>query len=189
MVYQTTLFDCGPVAIINALNYVLNVDEFPPSFLKMIYGTCLDGLNTDGVVGGNGTSQDAIRFIATWLNDYHEKTNFPLECTCIENDDVTLLNNSNLLQALRAKNAAVVIRCMLDVEHYITLLDADDDKVYAFDPYYWSIDYDVPGVERLSNPFAANCCFPVDFMETTNQQYYNLNLVRHKIAIIVKKTP
>lgn len=185
--YQATEFDCGSAAIINALNYILDFSEIPPYFLKEIYDICLDEYNVNGLIGGDGTSQDAMKFLVSWFNRYREKTGFPIHCSYFEGSDVTLIKNSKILELLHDKETAIVIRCMLYDEHYITLTDVDNNYIYAFDPYYWDIDYGDTRIIRIDEPFKANRKFPINFMETTEQQYYNLNIIKEKIAVVFSR--
>ncbi len=185
--YQATEFDCGCAAVINAINYVLDFSEIPPCFLKEVYDICLDEYNKYGVLGGDGTSQDAMKFLVSWFNRYSKKTGFPIQCSYYEGTDVTLINNSEILNLLRDEATAIVIRCMLYDEHYITLTDVDENFIYAFDPYYWNIDFGSQNIIRIDEPFKANRKFPINFMDTTMQKYYNLNMIQEKIAVVFSR--
>ncbi len=181
--YQATEFDCGCTAVINAISYIFDFSEIPAYFLKEIYDICLDEYNANGLIGGGGTSQDAMKFLVSWFNRYGEKTGFPIQCSYYEGADVTFMNNSKILELLHDNRMSIVIRCMLYDEHYITLTDVDNNYIYAFDPYYWEIDYGDPRIIRIDEPFKANRKFPVNFMESTMQKYYNLTAVKEKIAV------
>ncbi len=181
--YQATEFDCGSAAVINAISYIFGVSDFPAYFLKEIYDVCLDEYNADGLLGGDGTSQDAMRFLAGWFNRYREKTGFPIRCSCFDGKDVAFADGSKLLDLLRREGVAVVVRCVLYDEHYVTLTGADESYIYLFDPYYWNVDYRDPRIARIDDPFRANRKLPIGFMETTTGSYYSLGAVKEKIAV------
>ena len=187
--YQATEYDCGSAAIINAINYAFDFSEIPAYFLKEIYDVCLDEYNENGLFGGHGTSLNALRYLADWFNRYRETHGFPIHCLCVDGEDVTFIRNTKLLDILREKETAIVLRCMLYNEHYITLTDADDEYIYLFDPYYWIKDYGDSQILRVSEPMRANRKLPISFMETTEQNCYNINTVKEKLAVVFSRKP
>ncbi len=188
--YQSTEHDCGTAAIINALNYVLDFSEIPAYFLKEIYSVCLDEIDMPEFLGKQkeSTSNDALRFLVSWFNRYSERKDFPLHCEYFEGDKVTFIHSNILKTLLKDKNTAIVIRCLLYDQHYITLTDIDDEFVYAFDPYYWTKGYNNPDIQEINEPFKANRKIPIDFMETSHSAYYNINAVKEKFAVVFQRT-
>ena len=187
--YQATEYDCGNVAIMNALNYVLDFSSIPAVFLKTVYNVCMNECNTVGMVGTRGTSIEAIRYLAKWFNDYSQKTGFPLKCKIYEDKDVTFLNDSNLLSELKKHNTAIVLYCTMYDEHYLTLTDADDMFMYLFDPYFWDIDFEDDRIIRINGkPLYANRRIPVDFWETKDGNYYTFKGIKNKFAVVFEKT-
>ena len=179
--YQITEYDCGSTSIINALSYLFDSSEIPVYFLKQIYDICLDECDEDGIIGDNGTSNEAMKFLADWFNAYREKTNFPIYCSYLENDDVTFINDSKLLNLLKDENTVIIIRCKLEYDHFILLTNADENYIYAFDPYFENICNDEKIIK--TDDIKANRKIPIDFMETTKGKYYSINDIE-KIAIV-----
>lgn len=183
--YQATEYDCGNVAIMNALNYVLDFSSIPAVFLKTVYSVCMNECNMVGMLGMRGTSPVAIKCLSAWFNDYSKKTGFPLKCSVYENDDVTFLNNSELLQKIRKPNTAVVLYCTMYDEHYLTLTDADDKNIFLFDPYYWDIDFEDNRIERIEgNVLKMNRKVPIDFWETKDGVYYTFKGIKNRLAVL-----
>ena len=94
--YQATEYDCGCAAVINAINYVSSFSDVPPFFLKVIYGVCLNEVNQTGIFGREGTSPDAMKYLASWVNRYSQKTGFSLHCKVFEDDAVIFSGGQNL---------------------------------------------------------------------------------------------
>lgn len=182
--YQITEYDCGSTAVINAINYVVPFSDIPASFLKVIYGVCLNECNQTGMIGREGTSPEAMKYLAQWINRYSQKTGFPLHCDCYE--EFSFQKNSPLLNMLRKGNCAIVVMCLLWDEHYITLTDADDEYIYLFDAYFWNKDYGDENIIRIDFPYKANRKLPIGFMEETKGKFYNLSDVKKKIAVVFK---
>lgn len=76
--YQSTEFDCGPVSLLNAFRYLFEREELPPDLAKFIMLYCNDAHNPKGEIGKHGTSCAAMRFMASFLNDYSMGRNFPI---------------------------------------------------------------------------------------------------------------
>lgn len=172
--YQSTEYDCGNTAVLNALNYVLDFSEIPSSFPRAVYY----------ISRGNGVaSAIAIKVLSEWFNEHSIRTNFPLRCIPFEGDEVTFRDGSRLLELLQSKGTvAVVLRCLLYDEHYVTVTGADDRYIYFFDPYYHRSDYGEMEVFRVEEPMRANRRLPLDFMESTDGDIYSLS-IKDKLAI------
>ena len=189
--YQTSEYDCGAAAVLNAIKYVLETTEIPPVFLKQIYGVCLDEFDENGLTGGRGTSRAALCFLTEWFNSYSKILNFPLECFFFIDEAVFFATDSPLVKMLDStKRTAVVTKCLLWDEHYITLTGhrkgLEQDNLLLFDAYYWDIDYQDDRILRIDDPFRANRMIPVEFMETTEGKFYNIREIPDRVAMVFR---
>ena len=182
--YQVTEYDCGSAAIINAISYIFDFSAIPAAFLKIIYNVCLDKTKNSKIQ----TSQEAMKYLALWFNIYAEQTRFPIHCSIYEGKDVSLLKYSEIVEKIKSPNTAAVLLCKLYDEHYVTLTDADDEYIYLFDPYYKSIDYQDNKIIKLNNKFKANRKLPINFMETTDGEFYNLKSIPNRLAVVFERT-
>lgn len=185
--YQSTEYDCGPVAIMNAISCVCDFSDIPVSVLKMVYNATLDKCNQTGYVGWEGTTLESMEFVANWLNHFYSKVGFPeLTCKVLKGDEVSFKKDSELLQWLKQENVVVLIYCKLYNKHYVVLTDADDEFVYLWDSYYWDIDYNDERIVRINDePFRANRKLSIDFLDTNNEGiYYNVNCYKDHFAIL-----
>jgi hypothetical protein len=179
--YQSTSYDCANAAILNAASYISDFTEIPTVFFKKVNEVCLDKCND---IEMKGTSRDAVKHIANWLNEYSNNTDFFIRCKIYEGADVTFLNSPYLLNDIKQPNTAVVLLCNLYDEHWVTITDADNNYLYLFDPYYWNEGYNDTKIKYVNDPFKANRKIPIDFMETTNGVYYSLKPIENKLAVV-----
>lgn len=187
--YQATEYDCGCTAVVNAVNYVADFSSIPAVLLKVVYDICLNECNAVGELGAEGTSTEAMRYIAQWMNEDAGKAGCPISCTLLEGGQVTLRHGSPLVQALQRSCTAAVVLCNLcGDEHYVTLTDVDDEHVLLFDPYYWPRVYDDRQIVKVNDVFAANRMLPRLFMDTTQGEFYALPAVDNRLAVVFEGT-
>ena len=72
--YQTTEFDCGPTALMNAVSFLFDIETIPPEIPKHISTIGNDRCDPSGRAGWWGTSPDALCYAACWLNTFSRST-------------------------------------------------------------------------------------------------------------------
>ena len=185
--YQASEYDCGPVAVVNAISCVCDFSDIPPAFLKTVYEVSLDKTNQTGHIGREGTSREAMEFIASWINQYNKKTGYPhIHCRIVKGDAVSLKEGSALLEEVRKENTVVLLFCQVYNEHYVVVTDCSDKYIYLFDSYDWDIDYGDKKIIRINEPYCANRKLPIGFMDDNEGIYYSIKNVE-KFAIIFEK--
>ena len=187
MPYQMTEFDCGPTAIINAVQYLYDINEIPPDFPKRIWSSTLDGYNGNGIAYRTGTTDSAIRFLGDWFNQYGRMTDYPIKTKYIHGEQVTLKEDSEIIKALK-KGDSVVIRCIFDVGHYITLTGIDGDCIQAFDPYWMDKELKVSGLTYVhDHPKEYNRLISRKRMDSEDGDFYSLDTPDKRHALIFCK--
>lgn len=53
--YQSSEYDCGPISIMNAINFMVEREVIPPLLLKKIWEYTLDKPDEYGKIGKHGT--------------------------------------------------------------------------------------------------------------------------------------
>ena len=186
--YQVTEFDCGPTAVMNAISYLYSTEEIPPDFVKNVYMHTLDDYDVKGFMGRKGTSPDALRFLTTWFNRYAVTTNFPIHCEYFEADQVNLQDDGRLITCLKSGGVAVG-KCILEVEHYVTLTGIDDEYVHVFDPYFWDMDFGKKGIVQVTDkPFEMNRKISRNIMDCTDDCDYSFCKTENRTAMLIYKT-
>ena len=178
--YQTTEFDCGAVALVNCLSFLFDREEIPIELVKKINTYTMD--NSSG-----GTSRDAVRFISSRLTEFADKKNFPVKCEYLFDEQVTFEKIKSWIQS----GGCAFFRCWcVDVEHYVTITQIDDDFVYLFDPYYLERDhYDKnKHIEIIPDqPFMANRKVCVDYFKNKKGDL-SLNSIKVRETLLMKRT-
>lgn len=146
--YQATEYDCGPTALRNAISYLYDRDEIHPEIIKFISLYCMDSYDQHGEPCKNGTSAIAMAFMANWLNQYGKVKKWPIHCQLLEPSEVYFGQSSRIVTALQQGGVAI-IRIWLECGHYILLTGAEDEYIYAFDPYYEAEDYKTEKVQTI----------------------------------------
>lgn len=190
--YQATAADCGKTSFVNAFMYLFERDEIPPQavdYVTRVTGDCNLGVN--GYF--RGTSAGALAFMAAWCNDYLVKAGMPVHCKALSGDEVSMDEESPLVQGLR-KGAVAVCGCHLSVDHYVLMTGIDDDSVYLFDPFYEDFPpehFALPaeGVAWVDDqPFSHNRVVARRVLADPDAVSYTLHAVSGRDAVLMWRT-
>jgi len=192
--YQTTEYDCGPTTLLNAISFLFRREEIPPDIIKHITLYCLDAYNVKGEFGKSGTSQMAMMFLSSWLNQFDKVKKFPIRCEFLTGEDVSISQTSKIVAGLQ-QGGAVVVRVRYGCWHYVLLTGADDRSIHLFDPYYRKRPFSQDGVEIVTDmPDRMNRRVSYDILNSPGRGTYALGPKDSREAIILfnrktQKTP
>jgi len=173
--YQISDYDCGPTTMLNALSYLFDVEEIPPEVIRNIMLYSLDAYDAEGRLGEMGTSRTAMMFLTNWLNGFGKIGRIPVSGIYLSGKMVSMSKDGRIVHALRCRGV-VVLRCIIDVWHYILLTGVEEKKdgsgllFHAFDPYYdkEAKEFTGPGIELAEghpkeyNKIVDQSCFEGD---------------------------
>ena len=187
--YQTSEYDCGPTAMMNAISYLYDTEEIPPYFIKIVNNYCMDSCSCSGMPCKRGTSSDAMRFMAAWFNNYANDTGFNIHTECIEKEAVNFKVGSEVIECLRSGGVAVV-RCVLeDVFHYVTLTGFEGDNVFVFDPYFDDNPDKPEGITLVNDhPKEYNHIVDRTRMDSMGGHDYSMDAFSDRIAVCFYRT-
>jgi hypothetical protein len=134
---QVSEYDCVPTSFVNALAYLFDRGEIPPLVLQRVYMLSLDCM-FHTKEHGQGTSDVAIQFIASWLSEFRSTKfkNFRVEAEYVEGKQLHLGPRSKLVACLKARGVGVLsVKHFGNYWHEILALKSEDRWLYAFDPY------------------------------------------------------
>ena len=172
--YQISEYDCGPVSLINALNILFDRKTISPCIIKTIYQYTLDCVDTCGRMGRKGTSPQAIQFVADWLNHYARCCNFPIQCRSLTPEEIAFTPDSPLVKALES-GCVAVIRCRLEVPHYVLATGVQDGWVQLWDPYHLEVTIHKNTIHQVDDhPYRYNRLVRFDQANGTGKGYYSL---------------
>lgn len=199
LMYQTTDYDCGPTAVLNALRFLYDRNEIPPEFLSKAYSCMLDRCNGEGVTCRGGTTNAAIRYYVDWLKIYARDVHYNILVRYIDGEDVSFKENSLIRKCLTMGGAAVV-RCFAEEDHFITLTGLQMgtsenpydplEYVRVFDPWYMEQDlWQNSRIQRVfDRPKSCNLLVPVENMESEYLDWYSLANHEEKCAALFVRT-
>lgn len=190
--YQSSEYDCGPVALTNGIRYLFEREDIYPDIIKYIMLYCLDSYNEAGEIGKHGTSATAMMFLSNWLNQFGRMKRFPILCEFLSGTDVRIAQDSKILCALQ-QGGAVVLRLYLDVGHYVLLTGVEGDSIYLFDPYYeeendpeLDVEYSEPGITFINDqPKRANRLISIERLNRTTEGFYEMGPYDIREAVIM----
>ncbi len=186
--YQMTEFDCGPTAVMNAIQYLYEGNEIPPDFPKKVMGYCLDGYDDNGIAYRTGTTKSAMRFLADWFDQYSEMTGYPIHCEYLEREEVNMQPGGKIIRALQ-QGSVVVVRCVFDVGHYITITGMDDTYLHVWDPYYMDKQMKIPGVVYDNDHEKEyNRLIKPEVLEQSGEEIYAMDGLSKRNALIFSRT-
>ena len=185
--YQVTNYDCGPTSLLNGLSILFERAEIPSEVLRRIVECSMDWFGEDGTPGKRGTTHAAMRHLADWLDDCGRVGLLDLSCRYLTGKDVTLAEGSSLREAIRGGGTAVAF-IDLDGWHYILLTGAEDDRVFAFDPWILPEPFPVPDVTTdTDHPYRYNRIVPLSRMESTGIHPYSLGPYDMREAVLMTR--
>ena len=185
--YQTSEYDCGPTAVLNALSFLYDTEEIPPDFVKKVYDVSLDDY-IGGQAFHGGTSSHSMRYLSEWFSRYARFKNYPMRTEFYEGSEIHLGEDSPILNCLRA-GGAVVAKCISETEHYVTLTGIGEDCVYVFDPYYEDEPELPVGVTVVEGrPKEMNRRVEIAVMDCNAKCDYAFCCWEHRCAMLIYRT-
>lgn len=183
--YQTTEYDCGPTAMLNAINFLFHRKEISPDVVKSIMMYCLDGYNNKGEAYKNGTTLMAMMYLSNWLNQFGKVRKWPIHTEVVTGDQVIIKQNSKIVSCLQ-QSGAVVAKVMLGCWHYVLLTDIDDEYVYLFDPYYRRNPFKEDNIIMVKDePMRANRKVTHEVLNSEGKGYYALGQLEERECVIL----
>jgi len=137
--YQRSEYDCVPTTFLNALSYLCDREEIDPVIIKAIYRHSLDSRDSHGNPGKRGTSEQAVKSLAIWVNEYSRKIGLGIHCKFLSTKKITL--ESSLITT-RVNLGGVLLACIhfAGSYHYVLVTGLDEHFAYVFDPYYRTVN-------------------------------------------------
>lgn len=193
--YQTSEYDCGPTTLINAIRFLFEREEILPEIIKTISLYTLDVYDNNGELGKSGTSYMAMMFLSNWFNHFGNIKNFPIHTEFLMNENVTISQNSKIVECLQQGGAVILCVWLDDVKHYILLTGVEGDYLCLFDPYDWEDPVDGDKIIKVAGfPKSKNRKVRMDVINSESRDCYALGLKKGREAMLLynvnlRKTP
>jgi hypothetical protein len=186
--YQTTEYDCGPTTMMNAISFLFKREDILPDITKCIMQYCLDGYNKKGEAYKSGTTDMAMLFLASWLNEFGKVRKFPIHCENLMKDQVYVGNTSRISECLY-QNGVVVAKVMLGCWHYVLLTGIDGEYVDLFDPYFRQKEFVGDQIQMIwDEPKVRNRRVPISRLNCTGKENYALGRLDSRACVLMYNT-
>lgn len=132
LIYQQTEYDCGEVAIKNALSCLYEREEMPLELVYILSSYSVACYGEDGELLDNSFSKNILFFVASWIRDYAKEKHISLSSKYLAKSEVNLLTIKKSILS----GGVLVFKAIKRKPHFITITGIDDEFVYIFDPMY-----------------------------------------------------
>ena len=185
--FQITEFDCGTVALTNAISYLFEREEIPAELIRAISTYTLDCYDEKGNLGNGGTSREAINYLTSWITNYAENNHFGIKCKRLSQQEVTI---SKIKECI--KNGGVVfIRVWQTCQHYVILTGIDDCNAYIFDSYYFDEGYydkDKEITMVFDKPFTFNRIVSLKRFESISNKDFAMGKISMRDCVLISRS-
>lgn len=137
--YQQSEYDCVPVTFLNAFSYLCEREEIDPVLIKEIYRRSMDSHDAQGNPGRKGTSEQAVKELASWINLHSSKTGLGVCCRFLSTGQLTS-DNCSISERIGVSGALMACIHFAGSYHYVLVTGIDEHFVYLFDPYYIALN-------------------------------------------------
>lgn len=184
--YQTSEYDCGPTTLINAIRFLFEREEILPEVIKTISLYTLDVYDNDGELGKSGTSYMAMMFLSNWFNHFGKIKNFPIHTEFLMNENVSISQNSRIVECLQQGGAVILCVWLEDVKHYILLTGVEGNYLCLFDPYDWEGPVDQDKIIKVEGfPKCMNRKVRMEVVNDEGKGYYALGSKQGREAMLL----
>ena len=184
--YQVTEYDCGTISLLNAFSYLFERETIPVELVRAIHLYTLDCADENGVVGGKGTSKEAIKKLTRWITHFTTEKDFNVKCELLTGKEVTLDKITNCIN----DGGCIFFRCKQDVDHYVIGTKITKKQIYIFDPYYVSKKYynkDKQVKIIFNKPFTHNRIVTLKRLFGESKQDFSLGIEENRECLLIKK--
>ncbi len=184
--FQITEFDCGTLALQNAISYLFERETIPAEVIRAISKYTLDCYDDCGNIGQGGTSKEAVDKMTKWFCNYVKKHNFKIEVQHLLGVDVKLKE----IEECISNNGCVLLRTYQTEEHYVLITNIDDNFVYLWDSYYLDENYYETDTEVkivLDKPFHYNCVITRARLLSNTKDDFALGPIENRECVLFNK--
>ncbi len=181
--FQITEFDCGTVALQNAISYLYEREDIPAELIREITLYTINCYDDEGRLKNNSLE---IARMTDWITNYTNDHDFKLEASHYIKEDVNLEMIKNCISS----RGCVFLRTYLEKGHFVTITDIDSEYVYLWDPYYLDEDYYDLNSEIiiiLDQPFKYNRMVKLSKFMASEETNYALGPVETRECVCFER--
>lgn len=135
--FQITEFDCGTVALQNAVSYLFDRENVPPELIRAISIYTVNCYDEEGNISENGTSRETMEKMTKWITQYANRNSFGINCVHLEKGQVDI----NAIKKCLSEDGCVLVRTYRNGEDFAVITAIDENFIYLWDAYYLGETY------------------------------------------------
>lgn len=136
--FQITEFDCGTVALQNAISYLYDRENVPAELVRAISIYTVNCYDEKGNISDAGNSRDIMNMMTSWVDEFVNKYDFGLSCKRVLGERVDIQDIKRCVDG----NGCVLLRTYQNNNnHFVIITKMDEDFVYMWDSYYLGETY------------------------------------------------
>ena len=185
--FQITEFDCGTIALQNAISYLFDRENVPAELCRAISIYTVNCYDDEGNLTDSGTSREVTDKMTDWITEYVNRNSFGISCVHLENYAVDV----KAIKKCIADGGCALVRTFHRDGHFVVVTGIDDNYVYLWDSYYLGETYyddEVQVTIIFNKPFHYNRQVSLKrFMAETNQDFALGPLDRRECVLFNKR--
>lgn len=131
--FQITEFDCGTVALQNAISYLYDRENVPAELIRAISIYTVNCYDERGNISDSGNSRAIMDMMTNWVDEFINKYSFGLTC----NRRLTAMVDYDEIKKCVEERGCVLVRTYRNnTPHFVIVTKVDDQFVYMWDSYY-----------------------------------------------------
>lgn len=136
--FQITEFDCGTIALQNAISYLYDRENVPAELIRAISIYTVNCYDERGNISEIGTSKDVMANMTVWIDNFLHQCNFGLNCRRYVGENINL---EEIKKCVDNKGCALFKTYREGMEHFVIITMVDDEFLYIWDSYYLGETY------------------------------------------------
>lgn len=185
--FQITEFDCGTIALQNAVCYLYERETIPADIIRAIHNYTLDCYEADGKLNQAGVSGNAIDLMTTWFESFAKRNIFDLRCERYLGKRVDM----SIIRTCLANHGAVLIKTnQRHKQHFVIATKIDTEYIYLWDSYFLDEDYYDPDKEVtiiFDKPFDYNRKVSLRRFDSEIKKDFSLGTLEERECVLFYK--
>lgn len=170
--FQITEFDCGTIALQNAITYLYDRENVPAELIRAISIYTVNCYDDKGNISVQGINREVMDNMTVWIDKFLKQSNFGLSCQRYIGNSINL---DSIKECVDRDGCALFKTFRNGNEHFVIITKIDSDDVYIWDSYYLGETY--YDMERqisiiFNKPFHYNRRVSIDrFLSSSNKDF------------------
>ena len=136
--FQITEFDCGTVALQNAISYLYDRENVPAELIRAVSIYTVNCYDERGNISEGGTSREVMENMTVWIDKFLNQFPFGLDCRRYVGENIDL---GEIKKCVDERGCVLFKTTRSGNEHFVIITMMDNEYVYIWDSYYLGETY------------------------------------------------